>query len=188
VRLEDRALGVGQAAGQAGGERGEVVVFGRGGDGGSIRLGRSYECAYDLCMPTISTLRAETRTATLAAAPDAVFAVLADGARLPDWAPAFATAARPDAEAEADGRWLIGTGDAQFAIRLQADAAARTVDLLDPRDERRGAFLRVLPNREGAELLFTLFFPDGTEEAAVAAQMATVEEELATVGRLAAAA
>lgn len=137
-------------------------------------------------MPTIATLRAETRTATLAASPDAVFAVLADGARLPDWAPAFASAARRDAEA--DGRWLIGTGDAQFAIRLRADAAARTVDLLDPRDERRGAFLRVLPNREGAELLFTLFFPDGTDEAAVAAQMATVEEELATVGRLAAAA
>lgn len=134
-------------------------------------------------MHTTSTLRSETRTASIAAPPDAVFAVLADGARLPEWAPAFAPAAAHDA----GDRWWIGTGDARFAIVLRADAGARTVDLLSPEDPSRGAFLRVLPNRRGAELLFTLFFGAGVEEAAVAAQMATVEEELAAVGRLAVA-
>lgn len=130
-------------------------------------------------MPTI-THRAETRTRTIAAPPDAVFALVADGARLPDWAPAFASAAE-----HADGeRWLIGAGDARFPILLRADAAARTVDLLSPDDPARGAFLRVLPNRQGAELLFTLFFGDGVEEAAIDAQMATVDAELATVARL----
>jgi hypothetical protein len=43
-------------------------------------------------MPTITTARAETRTITIAAPPAAVLAVVGDGARLPEWAPAFATA------------------------------------------------------------------------------------------------
>ena len=132
-------------------------------------------------MPTITTVRAETRTASIAAPPDAVFAVVADGARLPEWAPAFA----PATEHEEGERWLIGTGDARFAILLRADAAARTVDLLSPDDPSRGAFLRVLPNAQGAELLFTLFFGASVAEEAVEAQMATVAAELAAVGRLA---
>jgi hypothetical protein len=131
-------------------------------------------------MPTISTLRAETRTHTVAASPDTVFALVADGARLPDWAPAFA----PAAEHDTGERWLIGTGDARFPILLRADAGARTVDLLSPDDPTRGAFMRVLPNRQGAELLFTLFFDGDAEPAEVDAQMVTVEGELAAVGRL----
>jgi hypothetical protein len=134
-------------------------------------------------MHMISTIRGETRTASIAASPEAVFAVLADGARLPEWAPAFA----PAAEHDAGERWWIGTGDGRFAILLRANAAARTVDLLSPDDPARGAFLRVLPNRSGAEVLFTLFFGERVQAAAVDAQMATVEEELATVGRLAGA-
>lgn len=136
-----------------------------------------------MTMHTISTIRSETRTASIAAPPDAVFAVLADGARLPEWAPAFASAAEHDA----GERWWIGAGDGRFAILLRADANARTVDLVSPDDPTRGAFLRVLPNARGAELLFTLFFGAGVEAAAVDAQMATVEGELAAVGRLAAA-
>ena len=144
-------------------------------------MDRSYASAYDLRMNTITTLRAETRTTSIAAPPDAVFALLADGARLPDWAPAFA----PAAEHEDGERWLIGSGDGRFAIRLRADEGARTVDLLSPEDPARGAFLRVLPNGRGAEVLFTLFFGASAEPAAVDAQMATVGEELATVRRLA---
>jgi uncharacterized protein YndB with AHSA1/START domain len=131
-------------------------------------------------MHTIATLRAETRTRTITAPPEAVFALVADGARLPDWAPAFASAA----EHEDGERWLIGAGDGRFPILLRADAAARTVDLLSPDDPSRGAFLRVLPNRQGAELLFTLFFGDDSDPEAIDAQMATVEAELSTVAQL----
>jgi hypothetical protein len=48
-------------------------------------------------------------------------------------------------------------------------------------DPRRGAFARVLPNGDSSEFLFTLFFPDGMGEDAVAAQMAVVEDELRSV-------
>jgi hypothetical protein len=135
-------------------------------------------------MPTITTSRAETRTISVAAPPAAVLAVVADGARLPDWAPAFATVA----EHERDDRWLIGTGDARFPIRIRIDHDSGTVDLLSPDDPTLGAFLRVLPNRAGSELLFTLFFAEAVEQEAIAAQMATVEQELATVRGLAEAA
>jgi hypothetical protein len=136
-------------------------------------------------MPTITTARAETRTITIAAPPVAVLAVVGDGARLPEWAPAFASAA----EHERDDRWLIGEGDGRFPIRIRADDASGTVDLLSPADPTTGAFLRVLPNRAGSELLFTLFFAaDAVTPEAIDAQMATVERELATVRTLAEAA
>ena len=42
-------------------------------------------------------------------------------------------------------------------------------------------FARVVPNLTGAELIFSLFFPEDTEPAAVDAQMAVVDEELRAV-------
>lgn len=39
----------------------------------------------------------------------------------------------------------------------------------------------MLCNGDGAEYQFTLFFPDGTDEAAVEEQMTTVEQELEAV-------
>ena len=63
-----------------------------------------------------------------------------------------------------------------------------TVDILGPTEPPRGAFARVIPSGEGSEFLFTLSFPEGTEEAAVDAQMQTVEAELRTVRALSEAA
>ncbi|HET6509588.1 MAG TPA: SRPBCC family protein [Baekduia sp.] len=136
-------------------------------------------------MHTISTVRAETRTRSIPAPPEAVFAVIADGARLPEWAPAFASAA----EHEGDERWLITSGDVRFPVSLRADAAAGTADLIRPGDTRRGAFLRVTPNGDGAELAFTLLLGDPAfdDPAVLDAQMATVEAELEAIGHLAAA-
>jgi hypothetical protein len=134
-------------------------------------------------MHTISTVRAETRTRTIAAPPDAVLGVIADGARLPDWAPAFAASV----EHEGGERWLVANGDLRFPVHLRTDAAAGTVDLVRPGDTRRGAFLRVTPNGDGAELAFTLLLGDPAfdDPAVVDAQMATVEAELAMIARLA---
>jgi hypothetical protein len=130
-------------------------------------------------MQTITTQRAETRTISIEAPTDAVFDLVADPYRLPEWAPNFARGVRQDG-----GVWLIDDGTQEREIVVQADRARGTVDLLAGGDPRRGAFSRVVPNGAGSEFLFTLFFPDGTDEAVVTRQMDVVEEELATVRAL----
>jgi hypothetical protein len=130
-------------------------------------------------MPTITLGPVETRSISIAAPPGAVLAVVGDPYRLPDWAPAFASAVQPEGD-----HWLIGSGDARFAIAVRVSAEHGTVDLLPPHDESLGARMRVLRNHAGSELVFTLVFPAGTEPAAVEAQMATVESELETVRAL----
>ena len=126
------------------------------------------------------TRRAETRSISIAAPPSAVLDLVGDPLRLPDWAPRFARGVRADGD-----RWLIDNGvDAEFPIIMRVSRELGTVDLLRPTDPPSGAFTRVVHNGHGSEYLFTLFFPDGTEEAMIAAQMSTVEEELETIRTL----
>lgn len=134
-------------------------------------------------MQTNMSDRTETRTIEIAAPPDAVLSVVGDARRLPEWAPGFARAVRPDG----DG-WIVDNGDVEFPIRLRVAAEFGTVDILAPTEPPRGAFARVIPSGEGSEFLFSLSFPEGTEKAAVAAQMQTVEAELRTVRALSEAA
>lgn len=130
-------------------------------------------------MQTTSPDRAETRTISIAAPPETVLALVADARRLPDWAPAFAGAVQPDGD-----DWLIDSGEAQVRITVRVSREHGTVDLLAADDPTRGAFTRVLHNRDGSEYLFTLLFPHGTPDAAIARQMATVEGELEAVRAL----
>jgi hypothetical protein len=122
----------------------------------------------------------QTRSIAIAAPPEAVVELLADGDRLPEWAPAFA----PEVRSEGD-HWLIGSGDAQFKVRIRSSTELGTVDILSTEDDRAGAFGRVIPNGEGSEFLFTLLFPPDTDGEAIEAQMKVVEGELATVRALA---
>src|SRR3954454_20705050 len=126
-------------------------------------------------MPTIETLRAETRTAAIAAPPAAVLAVIGDPRRLPEWAPNFAAAVAPEGD-----RWRVDTGAGELVVDVQVDAARATVDVLRP-GSTVGARLRALASGEGTELLFTIIFPPDAGEEAVAGQMAVVEEELRAV-------
>jgi uncharacterized protein YndB with AHSA1/START domain len=130
-------------------------------------------------MLTTSLGRAETRSISISAPPESVLELLGDARRLPDWAPAFASAVEPDGE-----DWLIDTGAARFRVRVRVSSEYGTVDLLRPEDPRRGAHMRVLHNEDGSELLFTLVFPAATEGSAIAQQMTTVEAELRTVREL----
>ena len=129
-------------------------------------------------MPTIFP-RAETRSISIEATPAAVFAFVADPYNLPRWAPAFASEVRPDGE-----RWTVTSGGAELTIAVQASEEHGTVDLLGGPELNVGAFSRVLPNAAGSEYLFTLFFPDGTPQEAIAAQMDVVEEELRSIREL----
>ena len=123
---------------------------------------------------------AHTRSIAIAAPPKALVELLADGERLPDWAPDFASEIR----AEGD-HWLVGSGEGQFRIRIRSSADLGTVDILSAEDDRTGAFGRVIPNGDGSEFLFTLLFPADTDGGAIAAQMEVVESELERVRVLA---
>ena len=110
-------------------------------------------------MQSIRTQRSETRTISIAAPPRAVLDVVGDPRRFPDWAPAFARSVRPEGD-----DWLVNTGTGEARVRVVVAAEQGTVDVLDAGRPSRGAFLRVLPNGEGSELVFTLFFPDDAAE------------------------
>ena len=127
--------------------------------------------------------RTETRTIPIAAPPETVLGVVGDARRLPEWAPAFARAVRRDGEG-----WIVDNGDTEFPIRLRVAPEYGTVDILGVTEPPRGAFARVIPSGEGSEFLFSLSFPEGTDEAAITAQMQTVEAELRTVRTLSEAA
>src|SRR3954451_10802613 len=119
------------------------------------------------------TNRSETRSYSIQAPPDAVLDLVGDAQALPRWAPNFATSVRAG-----DGHWVVND---ELHIDLRVDRALGTVDILRVDHPPTGAYSRVVPNGEGSEYLFTLFFPDGTEEAAVTRQMTIVEEELGTI-------
>ncbi len=120
--------------------------------------------------------RAETRSISIAAPRETVLDLLGDARRLPEWAPAFAVAVEPSGQ-----DWLIDSGRGQFRIRVRVSLEYGTVDLLRPNDTSSAAHMRVLNHGDGVEFVFTVLFPDGTDEAAIAQQMATVDTELHTV-------
>lgn len=130
-------------------------------------------------MPTISLPRAETRSISIEATPDSVFAFVADARNLPRWAPGFASAVRPEGD-----RWIVTSGETELTIAVVADQARGTIDLLAGPELNIGAFSRVVPNGTGSEYLFTLFFPEGTPPEAVSAQMEAVDGELLAVREL----
>src|SRR4051794_18876788 len=106
---------------------------------------------------------AETRSISIATPPALVLDLLSDPRRLPDWAPAFASAVKPDGE-----DWLVDSGGTQLRIRVQCSPEHGIVDLLRPEDPSLGARMRVLHNEDGSELVFTLIFPARTAAEAIA--------------------
>jgi hypothetical protein len=136
-------------------------------------------------MTTHIPAHGETETIAIAAPSSTVLAIIADPLRLPDWAPAFATAVTP----ADDGLWHIDQGaGTTFLIDVAVHSTAGTVDLLRPNDPSRGARLRALTSGTGTELLFTILFPPEAPQTAIDAQMATVRDELRTIRTLAEAA
>ena len=120
-------------------------------------------------------MRASTQSITIAAPPAAVFAVVADLAKLPSWAIGFArgsgaTAASGSCEQAAAAR----------SIRVEADAGRGTVDYfmsVEPGAEVPAA-TRVVPNDPGAEYVFTMFQPPGLPDDAFEAQIDELAREL----------
>ncbi|MEV8373103.1 SRPBCC family protein [Kribbella sp. NPDC056861] len=129
-------------------------------------------------MPTNQQL-VRTRSITIAAPPRTVFALVSDPARLPDWAPGFAHAVRPDGE-----HWIIENAQGEARIRYDVSADQGTVDIAPADDPRPGAFTRVMPNGNGSEYQFTILFPPDTPAEAIDQQLKVIEAELQEVRTL----
>lgn len=139
-------------------------------------LDTPYADVDDMPMQTITLGRVETDAIAIRVAPDDVFRFLAEPRNLPTWAPGFAQEVRPD-----DDDWLVTSGAVELRIEMPTSAEHRTVDMVPVADRTVGAFMRVVPNGEGSECLFTMSFPAGTPDAAVADQMAAIATELETI-------
>jgi hypothetical protein len=130
-------------------------------------------------MPTNLLKHAYSRSISIAAAPADVLDFLADPHNLPRWAPAFARSV-----SERDGQLMVDTGQGELPISVSVSRERGTVDVLSAAEPRVGAFSRVLPNGDGSEYLFTLFFAPDADDSAVEAQMAVVDQELQAVRAL----
>lgn len=122
----------------------------------------------------------DSRQIAIAAPREAVIAILADARRLPEWAPGFARSVAPDGE-----HWRVDTGAGELLMEVVVDHDLGTVDLIRPGDPSLGAKMRVLHNGAGSAFVFSIVFPPGAPDEAIAAQMATIEGELETVRALA---
>lgn len=72
-------------------------------------------------------------TVEIDAEPATIIAVVADAARLPQWAPGFADTLR----AEDNGTWSVTKDGQRFSLRVAVDRAAGTVDVLRTLARRR---------------------------------------------------
>jgi polyketide cyclase/dehydrase/lipid transport protein len=122
------------------------------------------------------TNRTETRSISIQAPPEAVLDVVGDARMLPRWAPNFAETVR----AEGD-YWRVND---ELLINLRVVRELGTVDILRVERPPTGAYSRVIPNGDGSEYQFTLFFPDSADESVITRQMTVVEEELRAVRAL----
>lgn len=121
--------------------------------------------------------KTETRAVETLASVAAVFEVLADPRRIPQWAPAFADQIRP-----AEGsRWTAVKDGQEFGLRAVVNEAAGTVDYLRQlaAGGEGGAYLRVVPRPgDGAVITMTLPLPPTLDPADT---RAALEQELAVL-------
>ncbi|HEV2814247.1 MAG TPA: hypothetical protein VGW10_13415 [Solirubrobacteraceae bacterium] len=133
----------------------------------------------------MTTTTTETLTVTIDAPPERVTADLADPAAHPEWATEFfAGKAEPLGDTEARVRIPMIGGDAR--LRVEADVPRGIVDLyLAPADAPYGPALpvRVVPNGEGADVLWTLARQPGMPDEAWDAALASMRRELDVLRR-----
>jgi hypothetical protein len=97
-------------------------------------------------------MRADTRTISIQASPEAVVDFLGDPRNLPRWAVGFAKSVRRDGD-----RWIVSTAQGEVPIRIVTDRRLGVVDFhmsLAPGKEAVAAS-RVVPRAGGAEYVFT---------------------------------
>lgn len=117
-------------------------------------------------------------TVSIRRAPDDVYAYITDGENLPRWAAGLGGSVRRAGDAWiADGP--LGTVTVRFAPRNELGVADHDVTLPDGTTVQNP--VRVIGNRRGSTVIFTLLRLPGVTEAAFADDVRAVEKDLATL-------
>ncbi len=122
-----------------------------------------------------------TLSISIACPPAAVAAFVADPRNLPQWAGGFCQSVRQ----EGDG-WRVDTGQGEVGLRFTGPVEYGILDhvvTLTP-ELHVVVPMRVLPNEEGSEILFTLFRPSAMTEARLNQDIALVTADLQTLKRV----
>lgn len=127
----------------------------------------------------MSSMR-KTRTVSVSidCPPDDVAAFASSPENLPKWAAAFAHSVRRSGD-----DWLVETPAGEIAIRFVACNEFGVLDHVVTLSSGESVTnpMRVVPNGEGSEVMFTLFQASETSEQEFAADAAMVQRDLQTL-------
>jgi len=120
-------------------------------------------------------MKSKTLTVTIHCAPAKIYAFVSNAANLPKWATAFVKSARPEGT-----EWVIETTMGPMKVRF---AERNTLGVLDHYLIPAGGGeifvpMRVIPNGEGSEMIFTIFQGPGMTEEAFGEDAAAVTQDL----------
>ncbi len=122
-----------------------------------------------------------TLSVSIACAPAAVAAFVADPRNLPQWASGLCRSVRQDG----DG-WVVETGEGEVGLRFTGPTDYGILDhvvTLRP-DLQVAVPMRVVPNGDGSEVLFTLFRQPAMTETRLRQDIALVTADLQMLKRL----
>jgi hypothetical protein len=124
----------------------------------------------------------QTRWVAIDCPPAAVFAMVADGARWPDWVIHNLQAIRPGQ----DGEWLLDTPRGSGRLRFTAQAEAGISDhvFVDAQESQTEVPARVVAAGDGAVFMMTVTKPDAVSDVDFQTGMRLLDEELTKLKQL----
>ena len=114
-------------------------------------------------------------TQSIARTPAEVVAFAGDPANLPQWASGLSSGIR-----QRDGEWITDSPMGQVTVRFAPpnEFGVLDHDVVLPDGTTFHNPVRVLPNADGSEVVFTLFRLDGVDDAALEADAETIRADL----------
>ena len=116
-----------------------------------------------------------TLSISIASPPSAIAAFVADPRNLPQWAGGFAHAVR-----QVGDEWRVETAEGEVGLRFSGPVEHGILDhvvTLAP-DLQVYVPMRVVPNEQGSEVMFTLFQPPAMTEHRLQQDIALVQADL----------
>lgn len=120
----------------------------------------------------------KTLSVSIACAPTKVYEFVRDPRNLPQWAPAFCKSVQPDGD-----NWTVVTPQGPIKLRFAGRNALGVLDhYVSPTpDVEIYVPMRVVPNADGSEVLFTLFRMPGVSDAGFEEDASFVQQDLNTL-------